>query len=304
VKWGPVVGGDIHDEDQVVRAIDDHKTVAVLHFAASSQVGESVSEPEKYYRNNVEGTLSLLRAMRQTACKTVVFSSSGAVYGNARSGLINEREPPQPTSPYGRTKLIIEQILHDFQNAYAFNHVCLRYFNASGADLRAEIGENHSPETHLIPRALLALQGKVDDFAIFGDDYNTPDGTAIRDYIHVADLAHAHLLALQYLLSGKPSGCFNLGTGHGHSVREILDQISGVTGRKLDVSVKPRRPGDPAVLVADPTNAKTILGFRPRYSDLRTIVSSAWKWHRSDASDQPADRNLRRDSAALERSIY
>jgi UDP-glucose 4-epimerase len=280
VRWGPVVEGDVHDQERLARTIAQHGTIAVLHFAASSLVGESVSDPEKYYRNNVEGTLSLLRAMREADCKALVFSSTGAVYGNARKGLISEREALQPVNPYGRTKMIIEQILADFQRAYGFSNVCLRYFNASGADLSGEIGEEHDPETHLIPRALLTLRGKVDDFAIYGDDYETPDGTAIRDYIHVTDLAQAHLLALKFLRSGSSGGCFNLGTGRGYSVREILQQISGATGKQVPFAVKPRRSGDPAVLVADPTSAKSVLGFRPCYSDLSTIVSSAWKWHR------------------------
>lgn len=280
VRWGPVVEGDIHDQSRLARTIRDHDAVAVLHFAASSLVGESVCEPDKYYRNNVEGTLSLLRAMREAGCRTLVFSSTGAVYGNAHKGLIGEHEVPRPVNPYGRTKLIIEVMLADFQAAYGLAPVSLRYFNASGADPSGEIGESHDPETHLIPRALMAVQGKVSDFAIYGDDYDTPDGTAIRDYIHVTDLARAHLLALKFLLSGGKGGCFNLGTGRGYSVREILQQISSETGTGMPLVVKARRPGDPPVLVADPARAKAILGFQPRYSDLSTIVGSAWKWHR------------------------
>jgi UDP-glucose-4-epimerase GalE len=279
VRWGPAVEGDIHDERRLEQTIKDFRAAAVLHLAASSLVGESVSDPEKYYRNNVEGTLSLLRAMRGGDCKALVFSSTGAVYGNAHEGLINEREPPRPVNPYGRTKLIIEEMLWDFRAAYGLSPVCLRYFNASGADLSGEIGERHDPETHLIPRALLAAQGKVDDFAIFGDDYDTPDGTAIRDYIHVSDLAHAHFLALSSLLSGGEGGCFNLGTGRGYSVKEILRQISSETRIDTPILVRPRRTGDPPSLVADPTRAKAILGFQPRCSDLPTIVRSAWKWH-------------------------
>jgi UDP-arabinose 4-epimerase len=279
VRWGPTVQGDIHDRQRLALAIKEYEAIAVMHLAGSSLVGESVSDPGKYYSNNVEGTLSLLRAMRETDCKALVFSSTGAVYGDARKGVISEQETPQPVNPYGRTKLIIEHMLSDFQKAYRFAPVCLRYFNASGAEPEGEIGEDHDPETHLIPRALMALQGKVTDFAIYGDDYDTPDGTAIRDYIHVTDLAQAHVLALKYLLSGCPGGCFNLGTGRGHSVKEILEKISLVTRKQTPFVVKERRPGDPAVLVADPTMAKSILGFRPRYSDLMTIVRSAWKWH-------------------------
>ncbi|MEH2516797.1 UDP-glucose-4-epimerase GalE [Bradyrhizobium sp. AZCC 1610] len=281
VKWGPVIEGDIRDQSHLADSIKQHGVTAVLHFAASSLVAESVSDPEKYYRNNVEGTLSLLRAMRQTQCKTLVFSSSGAVYGESHQGLICESELPKPVNPYGRTKLIIEEMLADFQKAYALAPVCLRYFNASGADLSGEIGEDHDPETHLIPRALLAVQGEVDDFAIYGDDYDTPDGTAIRDYIHVMDLAHAHILALKYLVSGEAGGCFNLGTGRGHSVKQILRQIRTETGRNPSFAIKARRHGDPPVLVADPARAKAVLGFAPKYSDLSTIVCSAWKWHQS-----------------------
>jgi UDP-glucose-4-epimerase GalE len=281
VKWGPVIEGDISDQSHLADSIKQHGVTAVLHFAASSLVGESVSDPEKYYRNNVEGTLSLLRAMRQTQCKALVFSSSGAVYGESHQGLICESELPKPVNPYGRTKLIIEEMLADFQKAYALAPVCLRYFNASGADLSGEIGEDHAPETHLIPRALLAVQGEVDDFAIYGDDYDTPDGTAIRDYIHVMDLAHAHILALKYLASGGAGGCFNLGTGRGHSVKQILRQIRTETGRNASFAIKARRHGDPPVLVADPARAKAVLGFAPKYSDLSTIVCSAWKWHQS-----------------------
>jgi len=296
VKWGPLIEGEIHDQSHLADSIRKHNAIAVLHFAASSLVGESVSDPEKYYRNNVEGTLSLLRAMRQAHCKTLVFSSSGAVYGESHQGLISEHEITRPVNPYGRTKLMIEQILGDFQKAYGFAPICLRYFNASGADLSGEIGEDHDPETHLIPRALLALQGNLDDFAIYGDDYDTPDGTAIRDYIHVTDLAHAHVLALKSLLSGGEGGCFNLGTGRGYSVKQILGQILLETKKSTPYVVRARRPGDPPVLVADPTRAKTILGFQPRYSDLSTIVSSAWKWHQdfhrpaaSDAREVIAD---------------
>ena len=282
VKWGPVIDGDIHDQSRLADGIKQYGVTAVLHFAASSLVGESVSDPEKYYRNNVEGTLSLLRAMRQTQCRTLVFSSSGAVYGESHQGLISESELPKPVNPYGRTKLIIEEMLADFQRAYALSPVSLRYFNASGADLSGEIGEKHDPETHLVPRALLAVHGKVDDFAIYGDDYDTPDGTAIRDYIHVMDLAQAHVLALKYLVSGGAGGCFNLGTGRGHSVKQILRQIRTETGKDASFAIKARRQGDPPVLVANPARAKAVLGFVPKYSDLSTIISSALKWHQRD----------------------
>jgi UDP-glucose-4-epimerase GalE len=279
VKWGPFIEGDIHDRRRLAETIEKYRAVAVFHFAASSLVGESVSDPEKYYRNNVEGTVSLLRAMRDASCKTLVFSSSGAVYGCVDKDLIEESEVLQPINPYGRTKRIVEDMLADFGEAYGLATICLRYFNASGADIGGEIGEDHSPETHLIPRAILATQGKLDDFAIFGDDYATPDGTAIRDYIHVTDLAQAHVLALKHLRAGGAGGCFNLGTGRGYSVKEIIGQIRRETNRETPFVIKPRRNGDPPVLVANPGRAKAVLGFQPRYSDLSTIVGSAWKWH-------------------------
>lgn len=279
VKWGPAVEGDIHDQAKLADTIARFGAIAVFHFAASSLVGESVSDPEKYYRNNVEGTFSLLRAMKDAGCKTLVFSSSGAVYGNVDKELIDESELLRPINPYGRTKRIVEDMLADFADAYGLASICLRYFNASGADIAGEIGEDHDPETHLIPRAILATQGKLDDFAIFGDDYLTPDGTAVRDYIHVTDLAHAHVLALRHLRGGGTGGCFNLGTGKGYSVKEIIGQIRRETNRDTPFVVKPRRHGDPPILVANPERARVVLGFEPQYSDLSTIVGSAWRWH-------------------------
>jgi UDP-glucose-4-epimerase GalE len=279
VKWGPMIHGEIQDQALLANSIEVYRPIAVVHLAASSLVGESVSDPEKYYRNNVEGTLSLLRAMQKTKCKTLIFSSSGAVYGESHQGLINECEVSRPVNPYGWTKLVIEQILGDFKRAYGLAPICLRYFNASGADPSGEIGEDHEPETHLIPRALLAVQGRLNDFAIYGDDYETPDGTAIRDYIHVTDIAHAHVLALKRLVSGGEGGCFNLGTGQGYSVKQVLEQILAETKKRAPHIIRQRRPGDPPVLVADPARAKTILRFQPRYSDLPTIVRTAWRWH-------------------------
>ncbi len=227
-----------------------------MHFAASSLVGESVADPQKYYANNVGGTLSLLEAMREAGCNRLVFSSTGAVYGNADSKALPESYPCAPINPYGASKWMIERILADYRGAYGLGAFCLRYFNASGADASGGIGELRDNETHLIPRAMMALQGHVADFAVFGDDYDTPDGTAIRDYIHVTDLAAAHLLALKLLMQGHCGGAFNLGTGAGFSVREILAAIAAETGREVPHVVKPRRAGDPAYLVADPTAAR------------------------------------------------
>jgi UDP-glucose-4-epimerase GalE len=277
---GSLVVGDLMDKAELARAFAQHDVVAVMHFAASSLVGESVADPQKYYTNNVMGTLSLLDAMRQARCNRLVFSSTGAVYGNADSKALPESYPCAPINPYGASKWMIERILADYRGAHGLGSFCLRYFNASGADESGGIGELRDHETHLIPRAMMALQGHVGDFAVFGDDYDTPDGTAIRDYIHVTDLAAAHVLALKLLMQGHCGGAFNLGTGAGFSVREILGAIAAETGRDVPHVVKPRRAGDPAYLVADPSAARETLKFHPAHSDLATIIRTAWAWHR------------------------
>ena len=278
---GSPVTGDLLDRAALDRAFAEHEIVAVMHFAASSLVGESVADPQKYYVNNVAGTLSLLQAMRAAGCHRLVFSSTGAVYGNADSKALPETYPCAPINPYGASKWMIERMLADYRSAYGFGAFCLRYFNASGADPAGGIGELRDNETHQIPRAMMALQGHVPDFAVFGDDYDTPDGTAIRDYIHVTDLAAAHVAALELLLQGHRGGAFNLGTGTGFSVREILSAIAAETGREVPHVVKPRRPGDPTYLVADPTAARDILKFRAAHSDLATIIRTAWAWHQT-----------------------
>jgi UDP-glucose 4-epimerase len=278
VSSGLVVG-DIADRATLARALAEHEIAAVMHFAASSLVGESVADPQKYYLNNLAGTLVLLDAMRLAGCTRLVFSSTGAVYGNADSQALPESHACVPINPYGASKWMIERVLADYRNAYGFSSFALRYFNASGADPEGGIGEDRKIETHLIPRAMMALQGHVADFAVFGDDYATPDGTAIRDYIHVCDLAAAHVLALQQLLQGHRGGVFNLGTGKGFSVREILAAIANETGRAVPHSIKPRRAGDPTYLVADPSAARETLGFSPVHSDLATIIRTAWAWH-------------------------
>lgn len=291
---GALVSGDLADRARLGRALAQYDIVAVMHFAASSLVGESVADPRKYYTNNLAGTLSLLDAMRDAGCHRLVFSSTGAVYGNADSKALPESFACQPINPYGASKWMIERVLQDFRRAYGFASFALRYFNASGADAAGGIGELRDPETHLIPRAMMALQGHIADFAVFGDDYDTPDGTAVRDYIHVSDLAAAHVLALQALLQGHGGGAYNLGTGTGFSVREILAAVASETGRAVPHVIKPRRPGDPAWLVADPAAARETLKFRPAHSDLATIIRTAWAWHRqahplkTDAAAQPA----------------
>jgi UDP-glucose-4-epimerase GalE len=248
-------------------------------WPAASVVSESIADPEKYYRNNVLGTLTLLQAMRDAGCFRLVFSSTGAVYGDADSKALPEDFPCNPINPYGASKWMIERMLADYRSAYGFGAFCLRYFNASGADPAGGIGELRENETHLVPRAMMALQGHLEDFTIFGDDYDTPDGTAIRDYIHVNDLATAHVQALQLLLAGHAGGSFNLGAGSGFSVRQILAAIEGETGRKVPHAVKPRRPGDPTYLVADPSAARKVPQFTPVFSDLPNIIRTAWAWH-------------------------
>jgi UDP-glucose-4-epimerase GalE len=277
---GVLVEGDIADKATLGRAFAEHDIVAVMHFAASSLVGESMVDPQKYYINNLAGTLSLLDAMRQAGCHRLVFSSTGAVYGNADSKALPENYPCAPINPYGASKWMIERVLADYRTAYGLGSFALRYFNASGADPSGDIGEQREVETHLIPRAMMALQGHVADFAVFGDDYATPDGTAIRDYIHVTDLAAAHVLALKLLLQGHSGGVLNLGTGNGFSVREILAAIAAETGREVPHVVKPRRAGDPTYLVADASAAHKTLNFSTTHSDLATIIRTAWTWHK------------------------
>lgn len=276
---GALVTGDLKDGAKLAHAFAQYDIVAVMHFAASSLVGESVADPRKYYTNNLAGTLSLLDAMREAGCHRLVFSSTGAVYGNADSKALPEGFSCDPINPYGASKWMIERVLKDFRGAYGLGSFALRYFNASGADASGGIGELREPETHLIPRAMMALQGHVADFAVFGDDYETPDGTAIRDYIHVTDLAAAHVLALKLLMQGHCGGAYNLGTGKGFSVREILAAIAAETGHAVPHTIKPRRPGDPAYLVADASAARETLQFSPKHSDLATIVRTAWAWH-------------------------
>jgi UDP-glucose 4-epimerase/UDP-arabinose 4-epimerase len=239
-----------------------------------------VTDPAKYYDNNVVGTLSLLAGMRAAGCDALVFSSTCAIYGQPAQVPIVEDTRPDPVNPYGASKLMVERILADFRPAYGLRSIALRYFNACGADPDNEIGELRDPETHLIPRAMMALQGHISDFAVFGADFETPDGTATRDYIHVADLADAHVAALGQLLAGSPGSAFNLGTGRGYSVMEVLHAIEREAGERLPTVTGPRRAGDPAVLIADPARARRELGFDPVRSDLETIVRTAWAWHR------------------------
>lgn len=280
VRWGPLVVGDIANSSKVAETIAAHGIVAVMHFAAFSLVGESVVDPQKYYQNNLAGTLGLLQAMRETNVLKLVFSSTGAVYGHADSKPVAEAAAGRPINPYGMSKWMIEQVLADYRRAYALNSFSLRYFNACGADNSGLIGELRNPETHLIPRALMSLRGHVTEFAVFGGDYETPDGTAVRDYIHVNDLAASHIAALELLLAGDAGAAVNLGTGTGYSVRQILDAVQAETGQAVPFKMRDRRDGDPATLVADPSVSKVILGFEPTRSSLSEIIRSAWAWHR------------------------
>ncbi len=271
--------GDTSDRALLDDLFRKHRFAAVMHFAAYAYVGESVQTPDKYYRNNVVGTLTLLEAMQAAGIKQFVFSSTCATYGNPQQIPITEDHPQNPINPYGATKLMVERILQDFDVAYGLKSVCFRYFNAAGADPKARLGEDHNPETHLIPLVLMAALGKRQSVSIFGLDYPTPDGTCIRDYIHVTDLATAHVLGLNYLLQGGDSDVFNLGNGNGFSVKQVIDTARQVTGREIVVVESDRRPGDPPVLVGSSTKAMNILSWQPQYADLEKILTHAWRWH-------------------------
>ena len=279
VKWGPLIEGDVGDRDSIEAAIREVRPEAILHFAASSLVGESMTHPGKYYRNNVMGSLTLLEAMVAAGVSRIVLSSTCATYGIPEQTPIGEDTPQNPVNTYGRTKLVIERMIDAFEMAHGMKSVCLRYFNACGADPDGETGELHECEPHLIPRAIFSALGQVSDFSVFGDDYATPDGTPIRDYIHVTDLASAHVSALLHLLRQDSSVKLNLGIGKGYSVKQIIDAVGRVTKRKVPSTVNGRRPGDPAILVANCAKAKEVLGFQPRFSALETIIETAWNWH-------------------------
>ena len=278
VRWGPLVEGDLLDAETLAGAFAVHHPAVVLHFAACAYVGESFEDPAKYYANNVIGALHLLDAARSAGNVPIVFSSTCAVYGEPVGVPITEDAALAPVNPYGRTKLAVEHALADYESAYGLRSVRLRYFNAGGGDPDGEVGESHDPETHLIPRAILAALGRLEEVSIFGDDYPTPDGTAIRDYIHVTDLAHAHVAAVRHLLGGGDGVAVNLGTGRGFSVREIVDAVQRVTDLEVPSRVTARRQGDPAVLVADGSRSTRLLGFTAAHSDIETIVRTAHAW--------------------------
>lgn len=274
-----LIEGDTNDRELLDRVFAARPFSAVMHFAAYAYVGESVAYPDKYYRNNVIGTLTLLEAMVAAGIKSFVFSSTCATYGVPKIVPIPEDHPQDPINPYGATKLMVERILADFDQAYDFKSVAFRYFNAAGADPQGRLGEDHQPETHLIPLVLMAALGKRDAISILGTDYPTPDGTCIRDYIHVSDLADAHVLGLNYLLQGGNSQRFNLGNGNGFSVKEVIEMARKVTGRSINAIECDRRPGDPPALVGSAEKARSLLGWNPQYADLEQILSHAWQWH-------------------------
>jgi UDP-glucose-4-epimerase GalE len=275
-----LIEGDLLDGEKLAAAFRDHRIEAVMHFAAFAYVGESVTDPAKYYHNNVVGTLSLLDAMRAADVKKIVFSSTCATYGIPEKVPITEAEKQQPINPYGFTKLVIEHALADYAHAYGFGYAALRYFNASGAAEDGSIGEDHDPETHLIPLVLQVALGQRKEVLVFGDDYPTPDGTCIRDYIHVDDLGRAHIAALEQLKPGSELK-LNLGTGAGASVQEVIEAARRVTGHSIPARVVERRPGDPPALVADASLARKALNWTPKYVGIEPIVASAWKWHRA-----------------------
>jgi UDP-glucose 4-epimerase len=273
----PFYEGNVGDGDLVKRIVRDHNIEACVHFAAFAYVGESVHKPALYYENNVEQGIRLLGALRETGVRRFVFSSTCATYGEPQQNPISELHPQLPANPYGWSKLILERIMSDYDRSYGLRFVALRYFNAAGAT--PERGERHDPETHLIPLVLRAAQGEINHVTIFGDDYPTKDGTCVRDYIHVSDLAEAHTLALDYLRRDNPSIAINLGNGHGYSVLEVIEAARTVTGREIPADMQGRRAGDPSHLVADAAKARAVLGWQPRHPDLIGIISSAWEWH-------------------------
>ena len=274
-----LVVGDTNDRTLLDNLFQTHDIAAVMHFAAYAYVGESVGDPAKYYRNNVIGTLTLLEAMKAAGINKFVFSSTCATYGVPKTIPIPEDHPQNPINPYGASKLMVERILKDFDPAYDFKSVYFRYFNAAGADPDGLLGEDHNPETHLIPLVLQTALGKRESISIFGTDYPTEDGSCVRDYIHVTDLADAHVLGLEYLLKGGDTTVFNLGNGNGFSVKEVIDTAREVTGKEIKAIECDRRPGDPPALVGGAEKARAILGWNPQYSDLKAILSHAWQWH-------------------------
>jgi UDP-arabinose 4-epimerase len=299
VKWGPLVVGDIADRALVIKTLKRFNVQAVIHFAAHAYVGESVQQPRKYFDNNVSKMLSLLDALLDAGVNKLVFSSSCATYGIPRGLPIAEDHPQNPINPYGASKLFVENILNWYEPAYGLRYTNLRYFNAAGADPDGEIGEDHTPETHLIPLVIAAAQGMNSAIEIFGTDYDTADGTPVRDYVHVCDLATAHVKALDRLLAGAASASVNLGTGRGHSIRDVISAVEAVSSRAVPIVEGPRRAGDPPALIANPQLGQSLLGWKPLKSDLHTIVQTAWEWHQNRLLE-PARSGARQENARPE----
>lgn len=286
VRFGPLVTGDLLDRAQIDAAFAEHRPDAVMHFAAASDVGESVRDPGKYWRINVGGSLNLIEAMCAAGCKSMVFSSTCAVYGDQDGVVLDESSPQAPVNSYGASKRAIEEMLKDFGKSEGLRSVVFRYFNVAGADPDGEVGEFHQPETHLVPLMLDAVAGRRDALTLYGTDYDTPDGTCIRDYVHVSDLVDAHVLGLGWLMAGKPSRLFNLGTGNGFSVREVVDASRAVTNRPVPIVEGDRRPGDAVRLVSGSARAEEELGWRPTRSTMRQMIGDAWRWHQSGAYEK------------------
>ena len=280
LKWGTFQKGDLGNIEDIRAVFKKYPIEAVMHFAAFTYVGESVEDPQKYYQNNVKNTLNLLQVMLEENVKYFVFSSTCATYGNPVEIPITENHPQNPINPYGKGKLMVETVLKDYSDAYGLKYASLRYFNAAGADPDGEVGELHDPETHLIPLILDVAAGRREDIKIFGTDYDTPDGTCIRDYIHVTDLAEAHILALEYLQNGGESDFFNLGNGNGFSVKEVIETAEEITGKDIKAVEAPRRAGDPPILVGSSQKAKEMLNWNPKYDELSKIIETAWNWHK------------------------
>jgi UDP-glucose-4-epimerase GalE len=290
VRWGPWIEGDVSDVRLVEQTLREYRIDAIVHFAAFAYVGESMQQPEKYFHNNVVNTLQLLHTALGSGVRNLVFSSTCAVYGVPEAIPIREEQPKNPVSPYGESKLFVERALHWLGAAHGLRWMALRYFNAAGADPDGEIGERHDPETHLVPLVMQAALGERPSVDIYGTDYPTPDGTAIRDYIHVTDLAEAHVRALEHLIGAGESMALNLGTGKGSSVRDVIAATERCAERPVPVRETERRPGDPPILVADPARARTVLDWTPRHSRLGQIVETAWRWHHAESSSRPADK--------------
>nr|WP_274705627.1 UDP-glucose 4-epimerase GalE [Salipiger pentaromativorans] len=286
VKFGPFERGELSDRARLDEVFAKYRPAAVMHFAALSQVGEAMSEPGRYWRNNVEGSLTLIEAATAANCLNFVFSSTCATYGEHDNVVLDETTPQEPLNAYGASKRAVENILRDFEAAYGLRHVIFRYFNVAGADPEGEVGEHHRPETHLIPVMLEAIVGTRPALTIHGEDYDTPDGTCIRDYVHVMDLVDAHLLGLKWLRDGKPSRVFNLGTGKGFSVREVVEASRAVTNREVPYSIGPRRAGDATKLVSGSTRAAAELGWAPGRSTMAEMIADAWRWHRNGHYDR------------------